>query len=474
MTTEPDYYAVLGVPVDATDAEVRAAYRRLARQYHPDIAGDTTLDTMRAINAAYTMLGDPERRRDYDLRRGVPSHPYSASHGDRVASSHARPTTQTSHPRTSARTSTSRPSAARTSSALRRGMAWTSGGPFERSVVLEAHAVPVADLAVPTAGGLAAVGLLDGRVLLIETVTGHLKNFVSFGGGNAGVLQAVRYSPHGQLLAAWGFALGLRVWSATGGEPLWSTTLSAPSGLLDVALGDTPARATLAVPDGPLALAGEDPFEWAHAGRSATAVYTRGLAGVVTPSWMVPRRAEEEKHRLLGLDPKPQGWMIRNRLLAADGNRLLTFAVTPTGERSLGVWDLRRAGVLRHARLRRVAHASAAGTTLPLAATDNLHWIAAATPLGVALLDASLRTVAAIPTGPLMDDTRLALAPAGTHLAVAQGEMVTLYSTRTREQTQQWRFDAPVTAIRFGPGPYKQVLGIGLANGISELWIAAD
>lgn len=62
-----DYYEVLGVPRDADDTAIKGAYRRLARQYHPDVnkAADAE-ERFKEINEAYEMLSDPERRAAYD------------------------------------------------------------------------------------------------------------------------------------------------------------------------------------------------------------------------------------------------------------------------------------------------------------------------------------------------------------------------------------------------------------------------
>lgn len=66
-----DYYQQLGIARSATQSEVRAAFRRLARQYHPDVAADKKVaeDKFKEINEAYEVLGDPERRRKFDAYR---------------------------------------------------------------------------------------------------------------------------------------------------------------------------------------------------------------------------------------------------------------------------------------------------------------------------------------------------------------------------------------------------------------------
>ncbi len=64
-----DYYKILGVPKTATDKEIKAAYRRLARKWHPDLNPQTRKaaeEKFKEINEANEVLSDPEKRKKYD------------------------------------------------------------------------------------------------------------------------------------------------------------------------------------------------------------------------------------------------------------------------------------------------------------------------------------------------------------------------------------------------------------------------
>ena len=72
MADRPDYYKVLGVGKNASEAEIKKAYRKLARQYHPDRnSGDKKAEErFKEISQAYDVLSDAEKRKAYDRGSG--------------------------------------------------------------------------------------------------------------------------------------------------------------------------------------------------------------------------------------------------------------------------------------------------------------------------------------------------------------------------------------------------------------------
>ena len=72
FASAPSHYTTLGVSPTASQSEIRAAYRRLALEHHPDRRGARGEERMARVNAAYAVLDSPRARRsyDYDLRFG--------------------------------------------------------------------------------------------------------------------------------------------------------------------------------------------------------------------------------------------------------------------------------------------------------------------------------------------------------------------------------------------------------------------
>ncbi len=62
-----DYYATMGVARDATQDEIKRAYRKLARKYHPDVSKEPDAEArFKEVGEAYEVLKDPEKRKRYD------------------------------------------------------------------------------------------------------------------------------------------------------------------------------------------------------------------------------------------------------------------------------------------------------------------------------------------------------------------------------------------------------------------------
>lgn len=60
-----NYYIILGIPANSSHSDIKSAYRKLAKEYHPDYYGQSKSPFL-AIHEAYSVLGDPSRRKQYD------------------------------------------------------------------------------------------------------------------------------------------------------------------------------------------------------------------------------------------------------------------------------------------------------------------------------------------------------------------------------------------------------------------------
>jgi DnaJ domain len=457
MADDEDYYAILQVAPNATEEDIRLAFRRLARLYHPDVAGTGSLAEMQRLNVAYQTLSHPERRLQYDLSRGhVPAAPPDVP--NRPAPT--RPAAPAGSPR---------PSSPRRASVTQRP------GPFRHIATLTApDPMPVTNVAFAQASPLAGAGLIDGRVLVFDLTGPTLLRTLTFGSlALAGVLHEVRISPSGMFAAAWGFELGTRVWRIDTGKVLWTLGASAPAGSMDVALTEQPQQVRLAVPDAPLALADEDPFRWAHEGRHGTTILTRPFGEPLTTHWTQPLQCPEPG-RVQGARGD---WFVNQRILSRAGDRLLTLAsVRADGETRKGLlrlWEIEHRAVFGTTRPRSLARLECppGGQWYPLTATPDLSRVALGhlgRSMHVLSVEGGQHQV--IDTGPVSSEARAALAPDGSRLALARGTALDVWDARSGTPLASWQFAAEVTAVEFVEGPSGIVLGVGLANGLVDLW----
>ena len=84
-----DYYSALGISAEASQAQVKQAYRKLAKRLHPDSKQEVSHDKIAAVNAAYEVLGDAGLRRAYDNERRLTAQGKASERSSRAASSQA-------------------------------------------------------------------------------------------------------------------------------------------------------------------------------------------------------------------------------------------------------------------------------------------------------------------------------------------------------------------------------------------------
>ncbi|MBR2525451.1 DnaJ domain-containing protein [bacterium] len=85
---QKNYYEILGVDSTATAEELKSAYRKLARKYHPDVAGNESVEKFKEITEAYETLSDETKRKRYDILRGIFN--YNKSTTDRTTQKEAQ------------------------------------------------------------------------------------------------------------------------------------------------------------------------------------------------------------------------------------------------------------------------------------------------------------------------------------------------------------------------------------------------
>lgn len=458
MDTPENYYAVLGVPIDANNDTLKRAYRQLARRYHPDIAGPGGANEMKRLNRAYAVLSDPEKRQSYDtviggvldLRRGT----------------RPRPRPHTFDP---------------TEDVAFSGLnIFSTKGPFQAGPVIHSSLGVISALSsIQTVQGfLIAGGSLDGKGMfwqLRDDTLGTPVNFAADPALTVESLREMRFSAAGALLAGWG-RLGLHVWDAYSGSLLWSYALQqravSAHYSLDITLSvadDGTRRARMALP-----LLGEDarsPRSWGVRGTDIV-THVMGMPKVSLVDHLICTEEDIENRHF---------WAIRSRTLSRDAQTLVTLscAHVPNEKEEMAIvrrWDLdarSRLGKVRPQIDASVLVGRCADCTPPYAATPDAGMLAFVhTGHKLRVCDTKNGTYSELLSGTMGSSSKLALSPDAQFAAVAREDsevnegVVDLWSVVTGQIVQRFYHPWQISALHFADTH----LVVALTDGTIQIW----
>jgi hypothetical protein len=461
MDAPDNYYAILGVPVNADDDTLKRAYRQLARRYHPDLAGPEGAVHMKRINRAYDVLSDPEKRLNYDtiiggvidLRKGglVRKRPVERKFdlADDIEFS---------------------------------GLSiFSTKGPFRTGPVLRTGLGVVSSLScVETSSGICiAAASLDGKGLLwLAEQTQTPTSFAADAALEIESMRELRFSANGGLLAGWG-RLGLHVWDTSSGLLLWSHSLAqravSAHYSLDVVLKDAPEEALevwMAFP-----LLREDPRAPRSLGVRGTDI-VKHVIGTPIDALSEPIVCAEDEIE------KRQFWAIRLRALAQDARTLLTLSCAHVPGEQQEMVIMRRWDLYAPARKR------FGGGTQPQIATSLLAGLCAdcAPPYAVTpdtrnfafvyagkmirFHDTVTGTYSEVKSGSMGASSRLAISPDAQWAAVAREDsevnegVIDLWSVSQGEIVQKLYHPWQISALHFAD---KQLI-VALTDGTIQVW----
>lgn len=459
MDTPDNYYAILGVPFDADQDTIKRAYRQLARQFHPDLAGAEGAVQMKRINRAYDVLSDPRQRLNYDtisggvidFRKGGLSRP--------------RPVERRYDPLADNEFS---------------GLSvFSTRGPLHAGAMLRGGAGVISALAsVQTNSGLlVAAGSLDGKGLIWRVGSEEARvRFAADPALTVESLRELRFSPGGALLAGWG-RLGMHVWNSRSGALLWSLSLVRRAVSAHYSLDAIPRdvssngqAVTMALP-----LLSPDPLGPRSLGVRGTDVISHALnapAGEMSEP-LVCAEDELEKRRF---------WSIRLRALAHDAPALLTLscAHVPGEEGEMVVarlWNLQaraRFGKTTHPQIATsLVLGKCADYAAPYTVSPDAHMLAlVCLAEKVRVYDLASQTFSEVASGMMGGSAKLALAPGIQWLAVAREDseitegVVDLWSLADGQLVQRLYHPWQISALHFAG----QRLLVTLTNGAIHVW----
>jgi DnaJ domain len=461
MDTPDNYYAILGVPIDADSDTLKRAYRQLARRYHPDLAGEDGAVQMKRINRAYDVLSDPEKRLNYDtiiggvidLRRGGIARP--------------RPVQRKMEDTDDLEFS---------------GLSiFSTKGPFHAGPKLRTQLGVISALSgTQTEQGLLVVGgSLDSKGLIWQPESTNTPiSFAADAAFTVESLREMRISERGNLVAGWG-RLSLHVWDGHTGALLWSYGLGqravSAHFSFDLVMPETPGdeRAVwMALP-----LLRQDPRAPRAQSVRGTDVlkHTIGADELELSEPLVCAEDEIEKR---------QFWAIRLRALAQDARALLTLSCAHVpGEQTemliIRRWDLqaRAKSRFRERTQPQITSSLIAGLcadcTPPYAVTPDtrtLAFVYAGT--AIRLYDTIAGTFSELLCGAMGASSRLALSADAQWVAIAREDseinegVIDLWSAASGQIAQKLYHPWQISALRFADG---QLL-VGLTDGTIQVW----
>ncbi len=461
MDTPDNYYAILGVPIDADSDTLKRAYRQLARRYHPDLAGPEAAVQMKRVNRAYAVLSDPEKRLNYDtiiggtidLRTGGLSRP--------------RPRSQRVDPTDA------------DDSEFAGLSIFSTKGPLHTGPLFHTTLGVISTLgSTHTSQGLRiAAGSLDGKGAIWSVSSKErLATFAADPARIVESLRELRFSPTGRVLAGWGRA-GLHVWDTSSGSLLWSYPLTeravSAHYSLDVVLREAQSAGhtlQLALP-----LLPEDTRAPRQRGVRGTNVVTHTLgtpAGAMGETLVCP---EEELE-------KRQFWAVRLRALARDTPTLLTLSCAHTPQSTeetiiVRRWDLAARPRFSNKARPRITTSVLAGLCAdcspPYAVTPDATMLAFSyAGQKIRIQDTSNGTYSELASGTMGGSSRLAISDDAQWVAAAREDsevnegVIDLWSVAEGHIAQKLYHPWQISALHFAG----QRLLVALTDGTIQLW----
>jgi WD40 repeat protein len=458
MDIPDNYYAILGIPLDADIATLKRAYRQLARRYHPDLAGPEGAVQMKRINRAYDVLSDPQKRLHYDTIIGGSI--------DLRQSGLMRP----------------RPVARRFSPEEEAEFAglsiFSTQGPLRTGTRMHSALGVISALgSVQTPSGLLlAAGSLDGTGICWYEHSAQLPvRFAMDAGHRLESLRELRLSAAGTFVAGWG-RLGLHVWHTADGSLQWSYPLEqravSAHYSLDMVLQELPGSATLWMA---LPLQLNDPL----------APRIHGVRGSQVVSHTLGRPPEEPGESLTCQESeveKRQFWAIRLRALTPDRQTLCTLSCASVPDEAEQMMVLRRWDLTGKARFSnrprpQISTAITAGLcarcTPPYALTADARMLAFVyADCTIRLHDTLQATYSELACGPMGASSRLAISSDGEWVAVAREDsevnegVVDLWSAARGQVLQKLYHPWQVSALHFAD----KRLFVALTDGTIQTW----